>query len=142
VEPRFGRKGQQQREGVEPVQVVGDENVVPAGRDVLPAGDPQAEEQPVQRSEDDSRQPEIREADLHPLGMLGIQPHFGPDDPDGAALLASIVRTVLPLMERTGVATAREVAIETLRERLSDEFASHDAVFVYRKVQGARGTLR
>jgi SAM-dependent methyltransferase len=84
----------------------------------------------------------IREADLHPLGMLGIQPHFGPDDPDGPALLAGIVRTVLPLMERTGVATAREVAIDTLRERLSGELASREAVFVYPKVLGAWGTLR
>lgn len=42
-----------------------------------------------------------RDAGLQPLGMLGVQPYFGPDDPNGAALLAGIVRTLLPLLERT-----------------------------------------
>ena len=47
-----------------------------------------------------------RDAGLQPLGMLAVQPYFGPDDPNGAALLAGIVRTLLPLLERTGVANA------------------------------------
>ena len=51
----------------------------------------------------------LRDAGLQPRGMIGIQPCFGPDDPDGAALIAGIVRTLLPLIERTGVATADEI---------------------------------
>jgi hypothetical protein len=43
----------------------------------------------------------------HPAtGMLGVQPYFGPRDPAGPFLLAGIVRAILPLIERTGVATA------------------------------------
>jgi SAM-dependent methyltransferase len=49
-----------------------------------------------------------QEAGLRPMGMIGVQPHFGPEDPDGPAILAGIVRTVVPLMERSGVATAAE----------------------------------
>jgi Methyltransferase domain len=47
-----------------------------------------------------------RGAGLKPVGMTSTQLHFGPDDPDGHALLAGIVRTLLPVIERTGVATA------------------------------------
>jgi hypothetical protein len=45
----------------------------------------------------------LRQAGLRPLGMVGVQPHFGPDDPAGSATLAGIVGTMLPLIERTGV---------------------------------------
>src|SRR5262249_26355692 len=47
----------------------------------------------------------LQAAGLQPSGMIGVQPYFGPDDPDGAAILAGIV---LPLIVRLGVATAAE----------------------------------
>jgi hypothetical protein len=70
----------------------------------------------------------LQAAGLQPLGMIGVQPHFGPEDPDGAAILAGIVKTVLPLIERTGVATAAEVGADTLQQRLSGELAASAAV--------------
>jgi SAM-dependent methyltransferase len=73
----------------------------------------------------------IDNAGLTPTGMISIQPHFGPRDSDGHALLAGIVRTLLPLIERTRVATAAEVDIETLQDRLADEFAANQAVFAH-----------
>jgi ubiquinone/menaquinone biosynthesis C-methylase UbiE len=73
----------------------------------------------------------LRDADVRPLGMLGVQPHFGPDDPAGPVLLAGIVRTMLPLIEQTGVATARQVAAETLRDRLAAEMSACGAVFAH-----------
>jgi hypothetical protein len=73
----------------------------------------------------------LLEAGLRPLGMIGFQPHFGPQDPDGPAILAGIVRVVLPLMERTGVATAQEVGIETFQRRLTDELVGNGAVFAH-----------
>ena len=66
----------------------------------------------------------LQAAGLRPLGMIGVQPHFGPTDPDGPAILAGIVRTVLPLIERLGVATAAEVGADTLQQRLADELAT------------------
>jgi SAM-dependent methyltransferase len=73
----------------------------------------------------------LREAGLRPLGMMGVQPHFGPDDPDGAALLAGIIRTAAPLIERTGVATAEEIGAETFTERLREELQANSAVFAH-----------
>lgn len=73
----------------------------------------------------------IDDAGLTPMGMTSIQPHFGPRDSDGHALLAGIVRTLLPLIERTGVATAAEVDVETLQDRLATEFAAGQAVFAH-----------
>ena len=69
-----------------------------------------------------------REAGLRPLGMIGIQPHFGPDDPAGVALADGVIRTVAPLIERTGVATAGEIGVETFAHRLRDELQRNSAV--------------
>jgi SAM-dependent methyltransferase len=82
----------------------------------------------------------LQAAGLRPLGMIGVQPHFGPEDPDGPAILAGIVRTILPLIERLGVATAAEVGADTLRQRLSDELAAASAVFAHPMLIGAWGT--
>jgi hypothetical protein len=73
----------------------------------------------------------LLEAGLQPLGMTGVQPHFGPGDPDGTALLAGIVRAALPLMERVGVATAEEIGMETFAQRLREELQTNAAVFAY-----------
>jgi SAM-dependent methyltransferase len=84
----------------------------------------------------------LQAAGPQPAGMIGVQPHFGPDDPDGAAILAGIVRTVLPLIERTGVATAAEVGADTLQQRLSGELAASAAVFAHPMLISAWGTAR
>ena len=83
----------------------------------------------------------LREAGLRPLGMLGIQPHFGPDDP-GAITggLAGIIRTAAPLIERTGVASAEEIGVETFAQRLRDELRMNHAVFAYPMLLSAWGT--
>ena len=65
------------------------------------------------------------------MGMLGIQPHFGPDDPAAVALLAGIIRTAAPLIERTGVATAEEIGVETFARRLRDELQRNSAVWAH-----------
>jgi SAM-dependent methyltransferase len=83
----------------------------------------------------------LREAGLRPLGMLGIQPHFGPDDP-GAITggLAGVIRTAAPLIERTGVATAEEIGAETFAQRMKDELQINQAVFAYPMLLSAWGT--
>jgi SAM-dependent methyltransferase len=82
----------------------------------------------------------LSEADLRPLGMIGVQPHFGPDDRDGAAILAGVVGVALPLIERAGVATAAEVDADTLQQRIGDELAAAQAVFAHPILIGAWGT--
>jgi len=71
------------------------------------------------------------DAGLKPAGMTSIQPHFGPADPDGRALLPGIVRTLLPVIESTGVASAAEVDVDTLQRRLGEEFDAAQAVFAF-----------
>jgi SAM-dependent methyltransferase len=83
----------------------------------------------------------LQGAGLRPLGMIGIQPHFGPQDPDGPAILAGIIRTALPLIERTGVATAAEVGADTFQQRLSDELASAAAIFAHPMLLSAWATI-
>jgi SAM-dependent methyltransferase len=73
----------------------------------------------------------LERAELTPSGMMAIQPHFGPSDPDGHALLAGIVRTLLPAIERNRIATANEVDIDTLQGRLRDEMEQARAVFAF-----------
>jgi SAM-dependent methyltransferase len=71
----------------------------------------------------------LREAGLHPLGMIGIQPHFGPDDPAAIVLAGGAIRAVAPLIERTGTATAEEIGVETFAPRLKAELRENSAVF-------------
>jgi hypothetical protein len=39
------------------------------------------------------------------------------------------VRTLLPAIERTGIATAADVDIETLEQRMAADLAAHGAAF-------------
>jgi ubiquinone/menaquinone biosynthesis C-methylase UbiE len=73
----------------------------------------------------------LEQAGLTPTGMLTMQPYFGPADPMSHALLPGIVRTLLPVLERTGVAAAGEVDIETLQGRLREDMEAAHAVFGY-----------
>jgi cyclopropane fatty-acyl-phospholipid synthase-like methyltransferase len=72
-----------------------------------------------------------QEAGLQPLAMIGVQPHFGPENADGAAILTGIVRTLVPLMERTGVITAAEMGLDTLQQRMSAELVASASVFAH-----------
>ena len=60
----------------------------------------------------------------------------GPDYP-GYHYFAETVRTALPLMEQVGVATAEEIGIETLYERLRDEVVRLDGVIGWPSLMGA-----
>jgi SAM-dependent methyltransferase len=82
----------------------------------------------------------LSDAGLIPQGMLGVQPHYGPDDPGGPALLAGIVRTLLPVIEKTGVATADQVGAATLEQRLAAEMTATGAVFAHPPLICAWGT--
>ena len=72
----------------------------------------------------------FREAGLPaPQMLLGARVERGPDSPIYDQV-AQISRTLLPLMARTGVATAEEVGIETLADRLREEAVALDATLV------------
>ena len=58
-------------------------------------------------------------------------------DAVGWSIVAGDVTSLLPVMERTGVATAAEVDLETFEQRLRAQAAEHDAVLVNPLVVGA-----
>ena len=60
--------------------------------------------------------------------MIGVQPHFGPDDPAGIAFLVENMRVAAPLIAGTGVATAEEIGMETFEQRLRDQGEKAQAV--------------
>ena len=64
----------------------------------------------------------------------------GPDSP-AYQHITEITRTLLPLMERVGVATAAEVGIDTLAERLRQEVVANNATLVAPPYIGAWARL-
>jgi hypothetical protein len=71
-----------------------------------------------------------------PQMILHARVERGPDSPI-YTLVAQLTRVMLPLMQRTGVATAEEVGVETLAERMRAEAVALDATLVYPALIGA-----
>ena len=71
-----------------------------------------------------------------PRTLQGARVESGPDSPV-YAYVAQVTRTLLPLMERTGVASAAEVQLDTLADRLRDEVVAADATVVPPPLVGA-----
>jgi SAM-dependent methyltransferase len=71
-----------------------------------------------------------------PQTLQGARVESGPDSPV-YAWVAQTTRTLLPLMERTGVATAAEVGLDTLAARLREEIVAADATVVTPPLIGA-----
>jgi len=65
-------------------------------------------------------------------GLAQVQ-FVGGDIHDAAAvaLLAGIIHTAAPLIERTGVATAEEIGADTFAQRLTAELQMNQAVFAH-----------
>jgi SAM-dependent methyltransferase len=71
-----------------------------------------------------------------PETLQGARVESGPDSPV-YAYVAQTTRTLLPLMERTGVATATEVEVDTLAARLREQVVAADATVVPPPLIGA-----
>jgi SAM-dependent methyltransferase len=68
--------------------------------------------------------------------MLGARIEYS-DRPVVCEQLTGIARTMLPAMERTGIATAQTVGIDTLSARLLEEAVARDATLVSPSLVGA-----
>jgi SAM-dependent methyltransferase len=79
----------------------------------------------------------VQEAGLRPVGMIGVQPHFGPGDEAGIAFLVETMRLAEPVIVGTGVATAEEIGMETFEQRLRDERQQTQAVGAFPMLLGA-----
>jgi SAM-dependent methyltransferase len=82
----------------------------------------------------------VQEAGLRPVGMIGVQPHFGPGDEVGIAFLVETMRIAAPLIVGTGVATAEEIGMETFEQRMRDENQRTQAVGAYPMLLSAWAT--
>jgi ubiquinone/menaquinone biosynthesis C-methylase UbiE len=71
-----------------------------------------------------------------PQMILHARVEHGSDSPI-YTLMAQTTRVMLPLMQRTGVATAEEVGVETLAERVREEAVALDATLVTPPLIGA-----
>ncbi|MCB0210737.1 MAG: class I SAM-dependent methyltransferase [Anaerolineae bacterium] len=71
-----------------------------------------------------------------PQMIQGARVENGPDS-EAYNVVAQLTRTLLPLMERTGIATAAEVEIDTLANRLREEMVALNATWVSPSLIGA-----
>jgi len=72
----------------------------------------------------------FQEAGLpRPQMIQGARVESGPDS-EAYDVVAQLTRTLLPLMERTGIATAAEVEIDLLADRMRAESVALNAVWV------------
>jgi hypothetical protein len=71
-----------------------------------------------------------------PETLQGARVESGPDSAV-YAYVEQVTRTLLPLMERTGLATAAEVGLDTLAARLREEVVAADATVVPPPLIGA-----
>ena len=67
-----------------------------------------------------------------PSMRLGAVVGGGANSSDGLHLVAGLVESLLPAMESLGVATAADIGLETLAERMSAEALAHQSVVVGR----------
>jgi SAM-dependent methyltransferase len=80
----------------------------------------------------------LADAGLQDIRSVGLQAYLEPHSP-GPRLLAGVARTLLPVMERTGVATADEIGIDSLEDRLRDDALAAGAVIMPPTLVGAVG---
>ena len=77
------------------------------------------------------------EAGLPPPQMIMGARVEGSSDSLGYQIVAQVVKSLLPVMEKLGIANEKEVQIETLAQRLRDEVISRGAVIVLPPLVGA-----
>lgn len=73
--------------------------------------------------------------------VLGLQSYVAPSDPGGVAMGVQMIRTLLPVLEQHGIATAKEVDIETLGARMTAELEDQDAIVLPPTLVGAWGRV-
>jgi len=71
----------------------------------------------------------LADAALQDRHSLGLQVYLTPDDPTGPAMISGVIGSLLPSIERHGLAAATDIDIMTLRQRIADELLCHDAGF-------------
>ena len=83
--------------------------------------------------------PILEQAGLEAVTTFGVQNYLPPRDPTGAALLGGVVRSLAEPITRHGIATAEQIGLATLEQRIADELRRKQAVVLPPTVVGAWG---
>ena len=75
-----------------------------------------------------------------PTMIASSRVESGPDSPC-YAIMAQVIRSLLPLLERTGAVTAEEVSIDTLADRLRQDAVANESVTFWVRLVGAWSRL-
>jgi ubiquinone/menaquinone biosynthesis C-methylase UbiE len=81
----------------------------------------------------------LRQTGLQDINTFGVQAYLQPDNPMAASLLAGVVRSLAPVIVQRGIATAEQVDVQTIEDRLARELQRVDAVLMPPTVVGAWG---
>ena len=84
----------------------------------------------------------LRAAGVVEPSSVGLLTYLEADDPSGPAMLAGVVGSLLPAIERHGLGRADELDVPTLAARVAAELASHEAVFSPPALAAAWGRRR
>jgi hypothetical protein len=83
--------------------------------------------------------PILRDAGLKDVATLGLHGYVQPGDPAAGRILGGVVRTLAPAIIAHGIATAEQIGLETLDDRITQALTAADAVLLPPIVVGAWG---
>ena len=81
----------------------------------------------------------LEDAGLERVATFGVQAYLSPRQPQGAALLAGVVRSMAPAIISHGIARPEDLQLETIEQRLAAEMQQAGAVMLTPTVVGAWG---
>lgn len=72
----------------------------------------------------------LLEAGAADAQVLGLQGYAGPDDPQGPPMLAAVLQSLAPALERYGLADVASLDLDTVEDRIREEVRAAGAVLV------------
>jgi Methylase involved in ubiquinone/menaquinone biosynthesis len=81
----------------------------------------------------------LEQAGLKNVTTFGVQPYAPPHDASSANLISSVVRSLAPAILQHGIATAEDMDLPTLEQRIGEEVRRANAVVLMPTVAGAWG---
>jgi SAM-dependent methyltransferase len=82
----------------------------------------------------------LAQAGVMEVDGFGVEPYVAPGSPVGPAMFAGVLQTLAPAIVGHGVATAEELTVETLPQRIAGALAASGSVLVPPVLAGAWGT--
>jgi hypothetical protein len=79
----------------------------------------------------------FRQAGLPAPDMLSVTPVGGAPTFPGHEQMVQVLRSLLPLIERNGIANSADIGIDTLAKRLRDDAIANDRVLFLSRIVSA-----